>query len=127
MTAGDSSGVDLDDNTTSGSDSADNNRPRPQKRRRATYNDQVNENKYRIFQNRYLRLEEKWDSESEKERRRRRHDFVVFEYLENGDLASLIEKMTAARGASYQIPNRVLWSFWLCCKSQAITISQGTY
>lgn len=52
-------------------------------------------------------------------RRRRRRDFVVFEYLENGDLAQLINKLveaqlTATTNAARdetRVPNRVLWAF----------------
>ncbi|RYO88907.1 hypothetical protein DL762_003487 [Monosporascus cannonballus] len=38
-------------------------------------------------------------------------DFIMLEYLENGDLRNLIAKV---RNVGAEFPNRVLWSFWLC-------------
>lgn len=46
-------------------------------------------------------------------------DYIVLEYVQNGELAGLIYKLSAdmrQNGADGRIPNRVLWSFWLCRK-----------
>ena len=124
MTAGDSSGVDLDDDTTSGSDSADNG-PRPPIRPRSSYTRQERRNKRDKMHVRDDRLRDRYYSEAEIRRRKTTPDFVIFEYLENGDLSSLINRLGRSR-KNHKIPNRVLWSFWLCCKSRTITISKGT-
>ncbi|KAG4222264.1 hypothetical protein PC116_g29261 [Phytophthora cactorum] len=46
-----------------------------------------------------------------------RHDFIILEYLSNGDLGSLIQRIEKANMPKRQkrVPNRVLWSFWFCC------------
>lgn len=45
-----------------------------------------------------------------------RHDYVILEFVENGDLAHLIQRIEKAKGdKTKRVPNRVLWSFWLCC------------
>ncbi|OTA99631.1 hypothetical protein M426DRAFT_16233 [Hypoxylon sp. CI-4A] len=45
-------------------------------------------------------------------------DFIILEYLESGDLKSLIYKLASRgrmrMGLRVHIPNRILWSFWLC-------------
>ncbi|KAI1807465.1 kinase-like domain-containing protein [Daldinia bambusicola] len=45
-----------------------------------------------------------------------RKDFILLEYIEGGDLRMLIDKIGsgAPSGQVTRIPNRVLWSFWLC-------------
>lgn len=46
-------------------------------------------------------------------------DWILLEFMENGSLASLIDRRyngIAAHGSD-QPPNRVLWAFWLCRKS----------
>ncbi|KAI0139445.1 kinase-like domain-containing protein [Hypoxylon sp. NC0597] len=40
-------------------------------------------------------------------------DFIIFEYMENGDLAGLIHRL-AEDPEGGRVPNRVLWAFWLC-------------
>lgn len=44
--------------------------------------------------------------------------YMFLEFLENGSLAALIRKLNAYEdeGEEIRIPNRVLWSFWLCSK-----------
>ncbi|KAI1080696.1 hypothetical protein F5B20DRAFT_538587 [Whalleya microplaca] len=42
-----------------------------------------------------------------------RKDFIIVEYMENGDFANLLMKLTECNNYS-KIPNRVLWAFWLC-------------
>ncbi|XXG99954.1 hypothetical protein Hte_006295 [Hypoxylon texense] len=45
----------------------------------------------------------------------RRSDIIILEYMENGSLQGLIEKLSLERRRGRgRIPNRVLWSFWLC-------------
>ncbi|KAI1390731.1 uncharacterized protein F4822DRAFT_394296 [Hypoxylon trugodes] len=45
-------------------------------------------------------------------------DFLLFEYVENGDLGQLIGKLAVQTeretGEMGRVPNMVLWSFWLC-------------
>lgn len=43
-----------------------------------------------------------------------RVDFILSEYVPNGDLANLIGRAAEARE---MIPNRILWQFFLCCMS----------
>lgn len=40
-------------------------------------------------------------------------DFLLLEFMENGDLGGLLAKI-AGQKDQVRIPNRVLWSFWLC-------------
>ncbi|KAI1407888.1 hypothetical protein F5Y13DRAFT_205569 [Hypoxylon sp. FL1857] len=40
-----------------------------------------------------------------------RRDFILFDSMENGDLEHLLYKLVEAKR---DVPNRVLWSFWLC-------------
>ncbi|RYP17403.1 hypothetical protein DL765_004533 [Monosporascus sp. GIB2] len=47
-------------------------------------------------------------------------DFIVLEYLENGDLRNLVAKV---RNMGAEFPNRVLWSFWLCLVKQCIAMT----
>lgn len=42
----------------------------------------------------------------------RRLDYLLLEYMENGDLHQFIQRMQAS--GRQTIPNRVLWAFWLC-------------
>ena len=109
---------------SSGSDSADNG-PRPPIRPRSSYTRQERRNKRDKMHARDDRLRDRYYSEAEIRRRKTTPDFVIFEYLENGDLSSLINRLGRSR-KNHKIPNRVLWSFWLCCKSRTITISKGT-
>lgn len=41
---------------------------------------------------------------------------VVIEYLENGDLARLYKRLV---NRDQLLPNRVIWSFFLCCEYNA--------
>ncbi|KAI5865435.1 hypothetical protein GGS23DRAFT_594961 [Durotheca rogersii] len=43
-----------------------------------------------------------------------RREFVVLEYLENGNIDQLIAKLVEDTENGGRIPNRVLWAFWLC-------------
>ncbi|KAI1471306.1 kinase-like domain-containing protein [Daldinia caldariorum] len=45
-----------------------------------------------------------------------RHDYIILEYLGNGDLGHLIQRIEKASlpREEKRVPNRVLWSFWLC-------------
>ncbi|KAI0483486.1 hypothetical protein F4859DRAFT_528879 [Xylaria cf. heliscus] len=50
-------------------------------------------------------------------KRRMRRDYIIMEYLQHGNLASLIFKLNEHEredGHVYEVPNRVLWGFWLC-------------
>ncbi|KAI1173504.1 hypothetical protein F4777DRAFT_580853 [Nemania sp. FL0916] len=50
-------------------------------------------------------------------RNRQRRDYIIMDYMSLGTLSSLINKRashTPATVTLQQIPNRVLWSFWLC-------------
>lgn len=40
-------------------------------------------------------------------------DYLLLEYMENGDLQQLIWRLNEQKQTC---PNRVLWSFWVCCK-----------
>lgn len=44
-------------------------------------------------------------------------DYFIMEYLENGDLTNFLYKAVdmVNENPARRIPNRVLWSFWLCC------------
>ncbi|KAI1075635.1 hypothetical protein F5B20DRAFT_558852 [Whalleya microplaca] len=49
-----------------------------------------------------------------------REDYLLLEYVPNGDLQNLILKIqdlvdaAEERGETFEIPNRILWSMWLC-------------
>ncbi|KAI8964733.1 kinase-like domain-containing protein [Daldinia sp. FL1419] len=45
-----------------------------------------------------------------------RHDYIILEYMDNGNLSHLIQRIEKSYIAQEQkrVPNRVLWSFWLC-------------
>ncbi|KAI1342945.1 hypothetical protein F5Y15DRAFT_371434 [Xylariaceae sp. FL0016] len=58
--------------------------------------------------------EQEIDDERAKYKENTRRDFIVLEFLENGDLASLITKLREDKNGDGEIPNRVLWAFWLC-------------
>lgn len=49
-----------------------------------------------------------------------RRDYIIMEYLQHGNLMELINKLVEQKDkggdATAQIPNRVLWAFWLCSK-----------
>ena len=107
------------DDDSSGDESADDNRPRPPKYKRSRYSRIDTVRKKRRWRDRLRRLTSRINDPAEVARRRRRRDFVVFEYLENGDLAQLINKLveaqlTATTNAARdetRVPNRVLWAF----------------
>lgn len=42
----------------------------------------------------------------------RRPDYLLLEYMENGDLHQFLQRMQES--GQRTIPNRVLWAFWLC-------------
>ncbi|KAI0131026.1 kinase-like domain-containing protein [Daldinia grandis] len=45
-----------------------------------------------------------------------RHDYLILEFVENGDLTHLIQRIESSKldNKVKRVPNRVLWSFWLC-------------
>ncbi|KAI0007849.1 kinase-like domain-containing protein [Xylariaceae sp. FL0662B] len=46
---------------------------------------------------------------------RPRKDYLLLEFAENGDLETLIKKVTALTGGeAVMFPNRALWALWLC-------------
>ncbi|KAJ2987948.1 hypothetical protein NUW58_g4229 [Xylaria curta] len=50
-------------------------------------------------------------------RRRKRRDYIIMEYLQNGTLGDLLVKLNLYHqdhNEDHNIPNRVLWGFWLC-------------
>lgn len=47
-------------------------------------------------------------------------DFIVLEYVANGDLRDLIAKVNAMNA---KFPDRVLWSFFLCLVKQCIGLA----
>ncbi|KAI8635549.1 hypothetical protein F5Y19DRAFT_469425 [Xylariaceae sp. FL1651] len=52
-----------------------------------------------------------------------RKDYIIMEYLQNGDLATLIHKLVEAKDREdTKIPNRVLWEFWLCLVRACIAL-----
>ncbi|KAH9909922.1 hypothetical protein F4778DRAFT_713403, partial [Xylariomycetidae sp. FL2044] len=69
--------------------------------------------KRRRKQARLRELKRQIDAESERPNEGRRN-FLVFEYLENGDLATLLGKLAVDFSTGGRIPNRVLWAIWLC-------------
>jgi hypothetical protein len=44
-----------------------------------------------------------------KTKKRISENFIFLEYMQNGDLGQLISRL-----GQEEVPNRVLWSFWLC-------------
>ncbi|KAI0600485.1 hypothetical protein F4775DRAFT_67015 [Biscogniauxia sp. FL1348] len=46
-------------------------------------------------------------------------DYLLLEFAENGDLANFIYKINETR---QRVPNRVLWSFWLCLVSACVAM-----
>ncbi|KAI1373635.1 kinase-like domain-containing protein [Hypoxylon crocopeplum] len=46
-------------------------------------------------------------------------DYIIFDYLEHGDLGQFIVRMDAQKENA---PNRVLWSFWLCLVKACIAL-----
>jgi hypothetical protein len=62
----------------------------------------------------------KWDLPAEQRKGFQREapnakdkDYLILEFVENGDLSNLIGKVVEERR---RIPNRILWRFWLCCE-----------
>lgn len=112
--------LDQDDSSfyedSSGDDSADNSLPHPQRRPRAVYSARERAAKDAAWRRHQRELAWEYNLPGERRRRNKRMDFIIQEYLENGDLAHLIYKLEAGGRAGTRIPNRVLWSFWLCCK-----------
>lgn len=104
------------DEESSGDESADDNNPRPPRRPRASYTRRERADKDNAWRTHQEELETAYHTREEEYRREQRNDFIVFEYMENGDLAHLIYKLLEAGSPTPRIPNRVLWSFWLCCK-----------
>ncbi|KAI1761320.1 hypothetical protein GGR53DRAFT_469470 [Hypoxylon sp. FL1150] len=54
---------------------------------------------------------------SDKSKENPRYNLLILEYMSNGDLSTLIGKLAKDRRNrdwGGRIPNRVLWSFWLC-------------
>ncbi|KAI1499101.1 hypothetical protein F5X99DRAFT_391237 [Biscogniauxia marginata] len=124
-----------EDYSSSGSDSVNNKkkkRKRPKKPSRKTQSAYRKKNKSATGGGKLIGTDRLWD-ERRKRREERdkeiakkiavekkkgpRRDYLVMEYLENGDLATLIYKLQADKAKEKtggRIPNRVLWSFWLC-------------
>lgn len=51
----------------------------------------------------------------------KRFDVLLLEFVPGGDFETLIRKLSEANNGqmtALMIPNRVLWSIWLCCKFQ---------
>lgn len=44
-------------------------------------------------------------------------DFLLLYFCNKGAVSSLIEELASRQGDEARVPNRVLWSFWLCSKS----------
>ncbi|KAI1485159.1 kinase-like domain-containing protein [Biscogniauxia mediterranea] len=56
-------------------------------------------------------LDEEWELDYK--------DYLLLEFAENGDLANFIYKTNEMRE---KVPNRVLWSFWLCLVSACVAM-----
>ena len=54
------------------------------------------------------------DEEKDLDDGRNAREFMILEFMENGDLNSLLNRSNQVSSAP--IPNRVLWSFFLCCE-----------
>ncbi|KAL7625013.1 hypothetical protein AAE478_004227 [Parahypoxylon ruwenzoriense] len=87
------------------------------KRRNRTENQQ--RTKYRRKLRRIFQIFE--EREAAMHQIRNRRDYIILEYLENGDIAHLIYKLVESEGQigvgqrfDKPVPNRVLWAFWLC-------------
>ncbi|KAI0553968.1 kinase-like domain-containing protein [Xylaria curta] len=66
---------------------------------------------------RRIRAKEIEEEIQRQEERGTRKDYIIMEYLQNGNLADLLIKLNEHErddGFPYRIPNRVLWGFWLC-------------
>lgn len=115
----DSSGPDGD---SSGDEDADPNAPRPPRPARANIPAAQWANRYAANQARRDAARANDRKSFQRRLNNKRRDFIVLEFMENGDLASLIHKLvreTQAAGNTIvagRVPNRVLWAFWLCRK-----------
>ncbi|OTA94629.1 hypothetical protein M434DRAFT_10577 [Hypoxylon sp. CO27-5] len=89
----------------------DNKRKRRRNRRRS-------EMSRKIARTRYIRREDEirnYNQAYDADGNLPQNDFIIFEYLENGDLADFIARLAEHRHSPIsRIPNRVLWAFWLC-------------
>ncbi len=100
---------------SSGDESQDEGRQiRRSRLPRANYTKARAQRKYTRHVNRVIKLGDRYNSPEEMARRGARKDFIVLEYMENGDLSNLIYKLVEDKATGGRIPNRVLWAFWLC-------------
>ncbi|RYO84132.1 hypothetical protein DL766_001852 [Monosporascus sp. MC13-8B] len=107
---GDDSSVDGD---SSGDESIDYTRPRARTERKSLTRAQIDERTAR-WEARQEEILDKYYHPQFARRDRARRDFTILEYVENGDLANLIYKLTEDKETNGRVPNRVLWAFWLC-------------
>ncbi|KAK9772779.1 putative serine threonine protein kinase protein [Seiridium cardinale] len=89
-------------------DGASRPRRRPQARKRGDRSQAYWANKDRIHVERYQRVKRQILDRG----RGARKDYILLEFMENGSLAGLINKL--AEDPESPIPDRILWAFWLC-------------
>ncbi|KAK6073202.1 hypothetical protein SCUP234_08800 [Seiridium cupressi] len=89
-------------------DGASRPRRRPQARKRGDRSQAYWVNKDRIHVERYQRVKRQILDRGRGDRK----DYILLEFMENGCLAGLINKL--AEDPNSSIPNRILWAFWLC-------------
>ncbi|KAI0126081.1 hypothetical protein BJ170DRAFT_725884 [Xylariales sp. AK1849] len=98
-----------DDSSVDGSENEKKPRSRP--KRRSTWTAAYKEHKRQKRARRDREIREEIDEAGDRPPPK---DYILLEYLENGSLASLLYKLRSAEKGEGAIPQRVLWSFWLC-------------
>ncbi|KAH6655892.1 hypothetical protein BKA67DRAFT_251365 [Truncatella angustata] len=86
-------------------------RPRP-RRERSAYHWKLHKQRHK---NLYDGRKNMLKTDDEQARISDRRDFILLEYMQNGSLGGLIDRLVKEGGGDLvEIPNRVLWAFWLC-------------
>lgn len=109
----DSSGV---EEKSSGDESApSDNGPEPRTKRRKRDEGELRDRSKGVRRRRreYKRARRDREAAADAADPLQNRDFLLLEYMENGDLESLIQRLNERKQTC---PNRVLWSFWVCRK-----------
>lgn len=95
-------------------DGAGDPRPRDERAPRAQWTEAYRKKRTRAW----IKRSDEWDEWGHEYLRGADRDhYILLEYMENGSLAGLMKRRLERNDQDNPPPNRVLWAFWLCCKS----------